>query len=261
MMRALFSAATGMTAQQTNVDVIANNLANVNTVGFKRTRADFADLLYQTLRAPGTTTIQGQQSPTGIQVGMGTRLAATTRMWTQGEFQQTGDPFSIAIEGDGFFQINTPDGIVYTRDGTFKLDSTGKLVTSDGFALEPAITIPQNALNVSVGTDGTVTFLLPGQTEAQQAGQITLAKFINPAGLQSIGNNMFRATSASGNAITGTPGVDGMGTVRQGFVESSNVKVVEELVNLIIAQRAYEVNSKAIQTSDEMLQTANNLRR
>lgn len=261
MMRALFSAATGMTAQQTNVDVIANNLANVNTVGFKRTRADFADLLYQTLRAPGTTTIQGQQSPTGIQVGMGTRLAATTRMWTQGEFQQTGDPFSIAIEGDGFFQINTPDGIVYTRDGTFKLDATGKLVTSDGFALEPAITIPQNALSVSVGTDGTVTFLLPGQTEAQQAGQINLAKFINPAGLQSIGNNMFRATSASGNAITGTPGVDGMGTVRQGFVESSNVKVVEELVNLIIAQRAYEVNSKAIQTSDEMLQTANNLRR
>ncbi len=261
MMRALFSAATGMTAQQTNVDVIANNLANVNTVGFKRTRADFADLLYQTLRAPGTTTIQGQQAPTGIQVGMGTRLAATTRMWTQGEFQQTGDSFSIAIEGDGFFQLNTPDGIVYTRDGTFKLDATGKLVTSDGFALEPAITIPQNALSVSVGTDGTVTFLLPGQTEAQQAGQITLAKFINPAGLQSIGNNMFRATSASGNAITGTPGVDGMGTVRQGFVESSNVKVVEELVNLIIAQRAYEVNSRAIQTSDEMLQTANNLRR
>lgn len=261
MMRALFSAATGMTAQQTNVDVIANNLANLNTVGFKRMRADFADLLYQTLRAPGTTTIQGQQSPTGIQVGMGTRLAATTRMWTQGEFQQTGDPFSLAIEGDGFFQINTPDGIVYTRDGTFKLDATGKLVTSDGFALEPAITIPQNALNVSIGTDGTVTYILPGQTEAQQAGQITLAKFINPAGLQSIGNNMFRATSASGNAITGTPGVDGMGTVRQGFVESSNVKVVEELVNLIIAQRAYEVNSKAIQTSDEMLQTANNLRR
>ncbi|MCS6862045.1 MAG: flagellar basal-body rod protein FlgG [Abditibacteriales bacterium] len=261
MMRALFSAATGMTAQQTNVDVIANNLANLNTVGFKRTRADFADLLYQTLRAPGTTTIQGQQSPTGIQVGMGTRLAATTRMWTQGEFQQTGDPFSLAIEGDGFFQINTPDGIVYTRDGTFKLDATGKLVTSDGFALEPAITIPQNALNVSIGTDGTVTFILPGQTEAQQAGQITLAKFINPAGLQSIGNNMFRATTASGNAITGTPGVDGMGTVRQGFVESSNVKVVEELVNLIIAQRAYEVNSKAIQTSDEMLQTANSLRR
>jgi flagellar basal-body rod protein FlgG len=261
MMRALFSAATGMTAQQTNVDVIANNLANVNTVGFKRTRADFADLLYQTLRAPGTTTIQGQQSPTGIQVGMGTRLAATTRMWTQGEFQQTGDPFSIAVEGDGFFQINTPDGIIYTRDGAFKLDSTGKLVTSDGSALEPAITIPQNALNVSIGTDGTVTYILPGQTEAQQAGQINLAKFINPAGLQSIGNNMYRATSASGNAITGTPGVDGLGTVRQGFVESSNVKVVEELVNLIIAQRAYEVNSKAIQTSDEMLQTANNLRR
>ena len=261
MMRALFSAATGMTAQQTNVDVIANNLANVNTVGFKRTRADFADLLYQTLRAPGTTTIQGQQSPTGIQVGMGTRLAATTRMWTQGEYQQTGDPFSIAIQGDGFFQINTPDGVVYTRDGTFKLDSTGKLVTSDGSALEPAITIPQNALNVSIGTDGTVTYALPGQTEPQTGGQINLAKFINPAGLQSVGNNMYRATSASGNAITGTPGVDGLGTVLQGFVESSNVKVVEELVNLIIAQRAYEVNSKAIQTSDEMLQTANNLRR
>jgi flagellar basal-body rod protein FlgG len=261
MMRALFSAATGMTAQQTNVDVIANNLANVNTSGFKRMRADFADLLYQTLRAPGTTTVQGSQSPSGIQIGMGARLAATSRMWHQGEFQNSGDPYHLAIQGDGLFQINTPDGIQYTRDGSFKRDVNGNLVTTEGFLLEPAINIPQGAENIAVGADGTVTYTLPGETEAQQAGQISLAKFVNPAGLLSVGHNRYKATSASGPAITGTPGTDGMGTIAQGFLESSNVKIVEELVNLIIAQRAYEVNSRAIQTSDDMLQTANNLRR
>jgi flagellar basal-body rod protein FlgG len=259
MMRALFSAASGMTAQQTNVDVISNNLANLNTTGYKRARADFADLLYQTLRAPGGA--QGTQSPTGVQIGMGSRLIATSRLWQQGEFQATQDPMNVAIQGEGLFQINTPDGIVYTRDGSFKRDANGNLVTANGLLAEPAITIPAGAFDVAIRDDGTVTYKLPGESTEQQAGQIILAKFINSAGLQSIGNNLFRATTASGEAVTGAPGTEGMGTLVQGYLESSNVKVVDELVNLIIAQRAYEVNARAITTSDEMLQTANNIRR
>ncbi len=262
MMRALFSSATGMLAQQVNVDMIANNLANVNTNGFKKARADFQDLLYQTLRLAGATVTQGAQAPTGIEVGMGVRLAATTRNFAQGEFQQTDNPFDLAVEGAGFFRITLPDGTTaYTRDGAFKVDGTGKLVTSDGFTVDPPITIPQGTIRVNISKRGVVEALVQGQDTPQNLGQLQLANFINPAGLASAGGNLFRETPASGNPTTGAPGENGLGTIGQGVLEKSNVQVVEELVSLITAQRAYEINSKAIQTADEMLATANNLRR
>lgn len=261
MMRALFSAATGMIAQQMNVDVISNNLANVNTTGFKKSRVDFQDLLYQNIRSAGTAEVRGAQIPTGIQVGMGVRPVAVEKIFSQGDFQQTGNPMDLVIEGDGFFQILQPDGsTAYTRDGAFKLDSTGKFVTANGFAVQPAITIPPEATAISVGADGTVSVTLPGQTAPQEVGQLQLARFVNPAGMVSIGHNLFRPTAASGDPVVGIPGLAGVGTIAQGFLEISNVKVVEELVNLIVAQRAYEVNSKAIQTADQMLANANNLR-
>lgn len=262
MIRSLYTAATGMQAQQLNMDVIANNLANVNTTGFKKSRADFQELLYQTVRAAGATQAQGMQVPTGIQVGLGTRAAGTQRLFGQGDFQQTGNNLDMVIEGDGFFQVMLPSGETgYTRDGSFKKDGQGKLVTSDGYPMQPEITIPAEAQEISIGVDGTVTAKVAGQTEAQQIGQIQIAKFLNPAGLSSMGSNVYAVTGASGEPVSGTPGQDSLGSIRQGFVEMSNVKVVEEMVNMIVAQRAYEVNSKSIQTSDEMLNIANNLRR
>lgn len=262
MMRSLWSAATGMAAQQTNIDVIANNLANVNTVGFKASRVDFQDLVYQTYSQPGAAATEGTQVPTGVQVGLGTRLAAVQRIYSPGQMRQSGNSLDLAIEGDGFFQVLLPDGrTAYTRDGAFKLDGQGRLVNSDGQPLDPEITIPPDATHVNVGSDGTVSVSVAGQNEAEQLGQITLAKFLNPAGLTSIGRNLLLPTAASGDAMTGAPGTEGIGTLAQGFVELSNVSIIEEMVNMIVAQRAYEVNSKCIQIADEMLSMANTLHR
>lgn len=262
MIRALWTAASGMTAQQLNVDTIANNLANVNTNGFKKSRADFQDVLYQTLRVPGSASAQGAQVPTGIQVGLGVRPAATSRLHTQGTLQYTGNEFHLAIEGPGFFQISMPDGTVaYSRDGAFRRDTDGRMVTADGYPIDPEISIPAEATSVSVGSDGTVQYMTPGQTEPQQAGAIQLASFVNPAGLSSIGRNLLVATAASGDPTTGAPNGGQYGTLAQNYLEQSNVDVVHEMVEMIVAMRAYEVNSKAIQTSDEMLQIANQVRR
>jgi flagellar basal-body rod protein FlgG len=251
-----------MAAQQTNIDVIANNLANVNTTGYKASRGDFQDLLYQTTQAAGTVAGEGAQLPTGIQIGLGTRCAAIQKMFSMGDLKQTGNALDLAIEGDGFFCLMTPDGTTaYTRDGTFKLDGSGRIVNSDGYALDPELSIPTESESISVGRDGTVSVTLPGQAEPQQIGQLQLARFLNPGGLASGGHNSFFATAASGDALLGTGGASGFGGVTQGFVEMSNVRIIDEMVNLIVAQRAYEVNSKAIQASDEMLQMANNLRR
>jgi flagellar basal-body rod protein FlgG len=262
MMRSLWIAASGMTGQQFNIDTISNNLANVNTAGYKRSRVDFQDLLYQTIRVAGTPATTGAQVPTGIQIGHGVRQVATQKIFTQGAFKQTDNPFDLVIEGDGFFQVLLPDGnVAYTRDGAFKKDSQGRLVTSDGFPLEPEIVIPNGAASISVAADGTVTAILNGQDEPESIGTIELARFVNPAGLRSWGRNLYLPSAGSGEAMVGTPGLDGLGSLAQGFVEMSNVQVVEEMVNMIISQRAYESNSKAIQASDDMLQTANNLRR
>jgi len=262
MMRALWSAASGMVAQQLNVDTIANNLANVNTAGFKRQRVDFQDLMYQTTRVAGTPIAQGVELPTGIQVGLGARAAATTKIFTQGMFQHTENALDLVIEGDGFFQVTTPSGaLAYTRAGTFKMDSKGNIVTSDGYQLEPAITLPANTTNINIGADGTVSVTVAGQTDPQTIGQITIARFANPAGLSNTGHSLYAPTAASGAAEVGTPGQDGRGGLAQGTLELSNVQVVEEMVNMITAQRAYEANSQAIKVADEMLQTANNTRR
>ncbi len=261
MMRALWSAASGMIAQQLRVDTIANNLANVNTTGFKRSRVDFQDMLYQTLRAPGATSAEGVEVPTGLQIGLGTRLVATQQVFSPGVWEQTENPLDLAIRGKGFFQILQPSGsVAYTRAGAFKLDSEGTLVNSDGLPLEPPMVIPGNATDVWVGLDGTVSVGVPGQTDRQVLGQIELAYFPNPAGLESLGGGLYRPTAASGEVVTGTPGQDGLGEVQSGAVELSNVQVVQELVNMIVAQRAYEANSRAIQVADDMLQTANNAR-
>jgi flagellar basal-body rod protein FlgG len=262
MMRGLWSAATGMTAQQTNIDVIANNLANVNTVGFKAARVDFQDLVYQTIREPGASATETTQLPTGVQVGLGARYAAIQRIFSPGELRQTGNSLDLAIQGDGFFQIQLPDGrTAYTRDGTFKLDGQGRLVNSDGHPLQPEMVIPADATHVSVGSDGTLSVTVAGQAEAQQLGQITLAKFLNPAGLLSMGGNLLLPTAASGEPLIATPGTEGIGGIGQGLVEMSNVNIIEEMVSMIVAQRAYEVNSKSIQVADEMLAMANNLHR
>lgn len=262
MMRALFTAATGMIAQQLNIDTTANNLANVNTTGFKRSRVDFQDLLYQTSRVPGSPTAQGVEAPTGIQVGSGVRPASTQRIFSQGDFQQTENPLDLVIEGDGFFQVLRGDGTTaYTRAGSFRKDANGRMVNPDGYPLQPEITIPAQAVNISIGTDGVVSVTLAGSNTPQQVGTIELARFSNPAGLNAIGRNLFLPTAASGNATTGAPGSLAVGTLSQGFIEMSNVKVIDEMVNLIIGQRAYEAGSKAVQTADDMLQLANNLRR
>ena len=254
MIRSLWISKTGLDAQQTQLDVIANNLANVSTNGFKRSRGVFEDLLYQTLRPAGAQSSQQTQVPTGLQIGTGARPVTTARIHTQGNLQQTGNALALAINGPGFFQILQPDGTTaYTRDGSFHVDSNGQVVNSNGFALQPAITIPQNALQITIGQDGTVSVLVPGQATPSQVGTIQLANFINPAGLHSLGQNLYLETAASGTPSTNTPGTNGIGALSQGYVETSNVNVVEELVNMIATQRAYELNSKAIQTSDQML--------
>lgn len=261
MMRSLWTAATGMQAQTANIDVISNNLANVNTSGFKRARIEFQDLLYETVRAPGINTTNGSEIPTGIQIGHGTRPVATQKVFVQGDFQNTQNELDIAIEGQGFFQVIQTNGdIAYTRAGNFKIDSEGRVVTPDGFLLEPEITIPTDALDLSITPDGTVSVLQPGQTEMVDIGTLQLARFVNPAGLKNIGRNLMLETISSGEPETGAPGEDGFGTVAQGYLEMSNVSVVDEMVNMITAQRAYEINSKAIKTSDEMLQLANQLK-
>ena len=262
MIRALWTAASGMQSQQKNLDVVANNLANVNTAGFKKSRADFQDLMYQNLKTSGAPSTNATQVPTGIQIGLGSRLAAVTKIFTPGDFTQTGNELDMAVEGDGFYQIQLPDGGTgYSRSGSFKKDSTGRVVTSDGYPLLPAISIPSNATKVNIGNDGTVSVMQAGQNTPTQVGNIQLASFSNPSGLSAQGKNLFLPTDASGAATTGTPGQTGLGTIAQGFLEMSNVSVMEEMVSMIVGQRAYEINSKAVQASDEMLQTANNLKR
>jgi flagellar basal-body rod protein FlgG len=255
MIRSLWIAKTGLDAQQTNIDVISNNLANVSTNGFKRARPVFEDLLYQTLRQPGAQSSQQTQLPTGLQLGTGVRPVAVVKIHTQGNLLQTGNSLDVAISGNGFLQILMPDGTTaYTRDGSFQVDSQGQMVTSSGYALQPAITIPSNALSVTIGKDGTVTVLQPGSPTPTQVGTLQLAGFINPAGLQSLGENLFQETAASGAPSANTPGTNGLGYLNQSYVETSNVNVVEEMVNMIQAQRAYEINSKAVTVSDQMLQ-------
>lgn len=255
MNSALWVGKTGLDAQQTRLAVVTNNLANVNTTGFKKGRAAFEDLLYQTVSQPGAQTTQSTQSPTGLMLGTGVRVVATDKQFAQGNLQQTNNPLDLAINGRGFFQVLQPDGsTAYTRDGSFQVNSTGQLVTASGYTVQPGITIPQGALSVSIGNDGTVSVQLPGQASAQQVGVLTLADFINPAGLQAKGDNLYLETAASGAPQTGTPGLNGTGSLQQGALEASNVNVVEEMVNMIETQRAYEMNSKAISTADQMLQ-------
>lgn len=261
MIRALYSAASGMTAQQTNVDNIANNLANANTTGYKMRRAQFQDLLYQTMMQPGAAAAQQTVVPVGLQLGLGTKAASNEIIFTQGNFSQTNNPLDMVIQGNGFFQIQMPNGeLAYTRAGSFQYNNTGQIVDSNGNPLQPAITIPLTAKSVTIAQDGTVSYIQPGQTAAQQAGQIQLALFQNPAGLNSIGNNLYQPTDASGTPTLANPGgAEGLGTLQQGYLEESNVSIVQEFVNLIIAQRAYEANSKVVKAADEMYQQVNNL--
>ena len=258
MNQALWVAKTGLDAQQTRMSVVSNNLANVNTTGFKKGRAAFEDLLYQTVRQAGAQTSQQTQAPSGLNLGTGVRVVATEKMFQQGNMLQTGNALDVAINGRGFFQIQQPDGTVaYTRDGSFQLSNQGQVVTSSGYLLQPGVTIPAGAQSVSIGTDGVVTVQLAGQAAPQQVGTLTIADFINPAGLQAKGENLYSETAASGPPQTGTPGLNGLGTLASGSLESSNVNIVEEMVNMIETQRAYEINSKAIQTTDAMLQYVN----
>lgn len=254
MIRSLWIARTGLDAQQTQLDVISNNLANVSTNGFKRSRAVFEDLLYQTMRQPGAQSSQQTQIPAGLQLGTGARPVSTARIFTQGNLQKTDNTLDLAIQGNGFFQVLLPDGTTgYTRDGSFQKDNQGQIVTSDGYPLQPNITIPANALSMSIGTDGTVTVTQPGSAAATQIGSIQLVTFINPAGMLSMGQNLYQETAASGTPTPNTPGTNGAGIVNQGYVETSNVNVAEELVTMIQTQRAYELNSKVVSTSDAML--------
>lgn len=261
MIRALYTAASGMNAQQLNLDNIANNLANSSTSGFQQRRVEFSDLLYQNQVMPGSAATQQTTVASGMQIGLGVRPGSTTILQTQGELQATGNPLDMAIEGSGFFQVLLPTGQTgYTRAGSFQLDSGGNVVTPDGNPLQPGITVPSNATAVNIGSDGTVTATLPGQTQASKLGQIQLAIFANPGGLNSVGNNIYLPTTASGDAIVGTPGgTDGLGTLQQSYVEQSNVSVVEQFVQMIVAQRAYESNSRVVKAADEMLQQLNQL--
>jgi flagellar basal-body rod protein FlgG len=255
MIRSLYIAKTGLEAQQAQMDVTSNNLANVSTTGFKKSRAVFEDLMYQNLRQPGAQSTQQTQLPSGLQVGTGVRTVATERLHTQGNLQQTGNNKDLAISGEGFFQVQMADGTTaYTRDGSFQLDSQGQLVTASGYPVQPPITIPANATSVTVGADGTVSVTQAGSTAPTQVGQVQLAMFINPAGLESKGGNLYAETAASGTPNVVSPSTNGAGTLAQGAVETSNVNVVEEMVNMIQTQRAYEINSKAVTTSDQMLQ-------
>jgi flagellar basal-body rod protein FlgG len=260
MIRALWTAATGMEAQQTNMDVIANNLANVNSTGFKKSRADFQDILYQTTRAAGSRVAGGGEMPTGVQVGLGSKIAAIQKVFTLGDIHSTGNELDLAIEGQGFFQITQPSGdLAYTRGGAMKMDSTGRLVTSEGLPLSPEVVIPDGTTQISISSDGTVEVLQDGSTTPTEVGTLELARFSNPAGLSSLGHNLYAETVSSGAPETGTAGENGMGGISQAYLEGSNVSIMEEMVNMIAGQRAYEINSKAIQTADEMLQMANDL--
>lgn len=263
MMRSLFTSATGMIAQQMNIDTVAHNLANVNTTGFKKSRVNFQDLIYETIKPAGAETAQGTSIPEGIQIGHGVRPSAIAKIFTPGAAMQTGNPLDVMIEGDGFFQIMLPDGTIsYTRDGSFKMNEQGRVMTTDGYPIEPEIAIPQDAEMITVGTDGRVSVRVPGNNTFTQVGDIQLVRFPNPAGLDArLGHNLLMETQASGAPVPGQPGLDGLGITSQGFLENSNVQVVEEIIQMIIAQRAYEANSRTIQTADEMLQTANNVKR
>jgi flagellar basal-body rod protein FlgG len=260
MLRALYTAATGMQAQQVNIDTIANNIANVNTTGFKMGRAEFQDLLYQNIRPAGTASSSSTTFPVGLQLGLGTRPVATDRNFKQGDFRQTGNPLDLVVAGKGFFQVRLPNGEVgYTRDGSFHKNQDGLLATADGNPLEPQISIPADADSITIGKDGTVSVTTAGSTTAQTVGTIQLANFQNPGGLNALGGNIFVASAASGDPLTGNPGENGLGAINQGFLEQSNVSIVEEMVNMIVAQRAYEVNSKAVRVADDMLSQINQL--
>ena len=263
MIRALYSAASGMNAQQLNIDNIANNLANSNTVGYKSRRAQFQDLMYQTMVQPGAPAGASTVVPTGLQLGLGVRTASNEIIFQQGDFSNTGNPLDMVIQGRGFFQIRQPSGeSAYTRAGSFHLDATGSIVDANGNALQPQVTLPAAAQAINIANDGTVSYTLPGQTAAQTAGQITLANFQNPAGLNSLGQGLFTPTDASGAALIGPAGgTDGLGTILQGYVEQSNVSVVDEFINLISAQRAYEANSKVVKAADDMYSQINNITR
>jgi len=262
MIRALWTAASGMQAQQLNIDVVANNLANASTTGFKKSRADFQDLMYQTVKTTGAPSTNATTTPTGIQVGLGVKPAAVTKIFSAGNITQTGNELDLAIQGDGFFQVQQSDGsTAYTRAGALKKDGQGRVVTSDGSPVLPEILIPSNATRISVGSDGTVSVQQAGQTAATTVGTLQLASFSNPSGLNAIGKSLFLPTDSSGAATTGTAGQNGLGTLEQGYVETSNVSIMEEMVSMIVGQRAYEINSKAVQASDEMLQQAAGLKR
>ncbi len=261
MYRAMFTAASGMEAQQLNLDNVANNLANASTAGFRRRRLQFQDLVYQNMVAPGAAATQQTTYPTGLQVGLGARTASSEVIQQQGDYNQTGNPLDLTVQGAGFFQIQLPSGeVAYTRSGAFHLDSTGIIVDAQGNQLQPAITIPASATNITIGSDGTVSVTLPNQQQAQQVGAIQLATFANPGGLNSTGNNYFLETTATGNPIVGTPGgSEGLGSIQQGVLENSNVDVVGEFIQMIIAQRSYEANSRVVRAADEMFQTINGL--
>jgi len=263
MLRALYSAASGMRAQEMNVDNIANNLANANTVGFKSRRAQFQDLMYQSVLQPGSASGQQTVLPAGLQLGLGTRPSSNEIVFTQGAFSQTDNPLDLVIQGRGFFQVRQPTGeLAYTRSGQFQLDKDGNVVNSAGYALEPQITVPADAQQISIAGDGTVTYTLPNQTATQQAGQIQLANFQNPAGMNSMGGGLFTPTDASGDPTVGVPGgPEGLGSLMQGYVEQSNVSIVDEFVNLIQAQRGYEANSKVVTAADQMCQQVNSISR
>lgn len=262
MMQSLYTGSTGMLGMQTQIDTTANNIANVNTIGFKKSRAEFADLMYKVMEYAGTSTSDVTKSPTGIEVGLGVRPTAINKLFGEGTLKQTDNQLDVAITGQGFFKLELPDGTeVYSRDGALKVDEDGTLVNSDGYKIIPEVVIPEDATDVTIGTDGTITVVQPGQAQATQIGQILLTSFINPAGLHSMGDNLYLETDSSGQPVDDTPGVNGLGVLRQGFVELSNVQLVVELTDLITGQRAYDANSKVITTSDEMLQTTNQLKR
>ncbi len=259
MTSALWVAKTGLDAQQMRMSVISNNLANASTTGFKQGRAQFEDLLYQNVRQTGGQSSQNTQLPSGLMLGTGVRIVSTAKVFTQGNLVQTGNKLDLAINGRGFFQVQLPDGTTaYTRDGAFQINADGQLVNSSGYLLQPEVTLPANAQNVTIGSDGTISAQMPNQPAANAVGTIQLADFINPAGLQAVGGNLFVESAASGSPQTGAPDANGMGSISQGFLETSNVNVVEELVDMIETQRAYEMNSKAIATTDQMLQYVNN---
>jgi len=262
MMQSLYTASTGMLGMQTQIDTTANNIANVNTIGFKKSRAEFADLMYRVTEYAGTATSDVTKSPTGIEVGLGVRATAINKIFAEGSLKQTDNQLDVAITGKGFFKLELPDGTeVYSRNGALKIDENGTIVNSDGYKIIPEIVVPEDSTQLSIGIDGIVTVVQAGQTQATQIGQINLTNYINPAGLHALGDNLYIETDSSGPPLEGVPGVDGLGILRQGFVELSNVQLVVELTDLITGQRAYDSNSKVITTSDEMLQTTNNLKR